>query len=136
MSHRKIFVNLAVKDVKRSIAFFEAIGFSFDKRFTSDDGACLVISNEIYAMLQTPQSMKRFTSKEIIDPKKSVQCLLAIQFKDREEVDRHFEHALKVGAKEYRALEDHGWMYNRPLEDLDGHIWEFFAMDESKMPKA
>jgi predicted lactoylglutathione lyase len=131
---KAIFVNLACQDLRRSKAFFEALGFSFNPQFTNDDAACLVISDRIYAMLHTPASFRRFTSKDIADAHKTSEALLALQVESKETVDAFLEKALAAGGRQSREPQDHGFMYERAFEDLDGHIWEIFWMDVQAAP--
>jgi predicted lactoylglutathione lyase len=125
----KIFVNLPVQDLQRSKAFFSSLGFSFNKQFSDENAACLVISHEIYAMLLVRKFFKTFIKKEIADSTKSTEAILSLACESREEVDGLMAKALVAGAKEYRAAEDQGWMYGRSFEDLDGHLWEVGYMD-------
>ena len=130
-----IFVNLAVKDLEKSKAFFMALGYTFNPQFTDQNAACLVISPTIYAMLIVPAFFQTFTSKEIIDATKQVETLLALTCEDRAQVDDLAARAEAAGGKVYRT-DDQGWMYTKSIEDLDGHNWEFFYMDVTKAPKA
>jgi predicted lactoylglutathione lyase len=125
----KIFVNLPVQDLKRSMAFFSNLGFSFNKQFTDENAACLVISEDIYAMLLTEPFFKTFIKKEIADSSRTTEVINALMCESRAEVDSILGKALAAGAKEYREAEDHGWMYGRSFEDLDGHLWEVGYMD-------
>ena len=125
----KIFVNLPVQDLQRSMSFFSSLGFTFNKQFTDENAACLVISDEIYAMLLVEKFFKTFIKKEIADSAKSTEVILALMCESRAEVDSLVAKALAAGAKEYREAEDHGWMYGRSFEDLDGHLWEVGYMD-------
>lgn len=129
----KIFVNLPVKDLAKSKEFFLKLGYNFDARFTDDKNACLVISDSIYAMLLNEDFFKNFTKREITDPRKANECMLAISLDSREAVDQMLERAIAAGANEYKKADDHGFMYERDFEDLDGHIWSMFWMDISKM---
>lgn len=133
---KAIYVNLAVADLRRSINFFEALGFSFDRRFSNDQAAALVVSDTIFAMLHVPDSLRRFTKKEIADSSKTTEAILALEVEDRAGVDDLMEKALKSGGREQREAEDYGFMYGRAFEDPDGHIWEAFWMDPSRMPEA
>jgi predicted lactoylglutathione lyase len=126
---KAIYVNLPVADLKRSMVFFEALGFSFNKQFTNDDAASLVISETIFAMLHTPDSFRRFTSKALSDAHKTTEVLLTLQVENKEMVNELTDKALKAGGREPRAPEDHGFMFGRAFEDPDGHIWEIFWMD-------
>ncbi len=124
-----IFVNLAVKDLEKSKAFFLALGYTFNPQFTNDQGAALVISSNIYAMLLTEDFFKTFTSKQLIDTSNSVEVLTALSVDSKEEVDQMVEKGVAAGGKEPKAAQDLGFMYSRTLEDLDGHTWEFVWMD-------
>lgn len=126
---KAIYVNLPVADLNRSMGFFEALGFSFNKQFTNDDAACLVISETIFAMLHTPDSFRRFTSKDLSDAHTTTEVLLTLQVESKERVNELMGKALEAGGREPRAPEDHGFMFGRAFEDPDGHIWEIFWMD-------
>lgn len=130
----KIFVNLPVKDLPKSMDFYKKLGYSFNMNFTDDTAACLVISEEIYAMLLTHPKFKSFIRKEIADATKTIGVLLALAMESRERVNQIADMAEKSGGKQARPPEDHGFMYTRIIEDPDGHIWEFFWMDEKAVP--
>ena len=131
----KIFVNLPVKDLKRSIDFFTHLGFSFNPQFTDDKAACLVISEgSIYAMLLTEPMFKNFTKKEIADASKTTEVLIAIDADSREQVDELVKKAVEACGSIYAKPADHGWMYQHSFADPDGHQWEILYMDESKLP--
>lgn len=125
----KIFVNLPVKDLKQSMAFFRALGWDFNPQFTDETAACLVISEEIYAMLLTHQKFSEFTTKQIADASKTAQVLIALSQDSKDAVHRIVDAAVKAGAKEPRPMQDYGFMIYRSFEDLDGHIWEVLHMD-------
>lgn len=127
----QVFINMQVKDLRRSKAFFEALGYTFNAQFTNDDAASLVISDTIYAMLHTPNSMARFLpkGKTANDATKSTEVLIALSFESKDAVNAIFDKAIAAGATECRPTEDHGFMYGRSFNDLDGHIWEVFWMD-------
>ncbi|MBP6312916.1 MAG: VOC family protein [Flavobacteriales bacterium] len=129
----QIFVNMQVNDLARSKAFFEALGYSFNAQFTNDDAAALVISDTIYAMLHTPKSMTRFLpkGKSAADATKHTEVLLALSFENKDAVNVIFDKAIAAGATECRPTEDHGFMYGRSFNDLDGHVWEVFWMEPS-----
>ena len=129
MSSTKIFVNLPVKDLNRSKDFYSALGYSFNPQFTDDNAGCLVISDEIYAMLLTEPFFKGFTKKEIADSDKTNEALLALTFESREAVDAIADKALSAGGKPAMDPQDHGFMYVRSFLDPDGHHWEAFWMD-------
>ncbi|MBL0126878.1 MAG: hypothetical protein IPP83_05340 [Flavobacteriales bacterium] len=130
----QIFVNMHVKDLAKSKTFFEKLGYSFNPQFTDDNAACLVISDTIYCMLLTTGHMERFIpkGKTIADATKTTETLLALSMDCKDAVSAHYAKAIAAGATECRPAEDHGFMYGRSFNDLDGHIWEVFWMD----PKA
>jgi uncharacterized protein len=135
MMPTKIFVNLPVRDLERSKEFFGKIGFTFNAQFTNDKAACMVIGENIYAMLLTEEMFKTFTKKEISDAKKTTEVLLAVDAESREKVNEMVTKAVEAGGSVYRDAEDHGWMYEHSFADLDGHQWEVLYMDESKAPQ-
>jgi uncharacterized protein len=126
-----IFLNLPVKDLDRSMAFFRALGWDFNPQFTDETAASLVISDTIYAMLLTHAKFREFTDKAIADTSKTAQVLIALSQDSKEAVHKLVDAALKAGAREPRPMQDHGFMIVRTFEDLDGHIWEIFYMDPS-----
>lgn len=132
---KAIYVNLQVADLGRSQRFFEALGFSFNPQFTNEQAAALVISGNIYAMLHTRESFLRFTKKELVDARSSTEVLLALQVESREEVDALATRALEHGGRQAREAQDHGFMYERSFDDLDGHVWEVFWMAPAQMPR-
>ena len=132
---KQIFVNLPIKDLNKSIAFFTKLGFKFNPQFTDENATCMIIGENMFAMLLVEKFFKTFIKKEIADAKKSTEVLVALAVESREKVDELVSRVIKAGGKEPREPQDHGWMYGRAFEDLDGHIWEVFYMDESKMPE-
>ena len=132
----KIFVNLPVKDLDKSKEFFGKLGFSFNPQFTDETAASMVISDDIYAMLLTHRKFKEFTQKEIADATKTTEVLIALSMDSREEVDSFVDKALASGATKAREPADHGFMFERSFNDLDGHIWEIFHMDMSAFPQS
>ncbi|WP_214366094.1 VOC family protein [Pseudonocardia sp. H11422] len=125
----KIFVNLPVKDLGKSIEFFTALGFAFDQQFTNDDAGGLVISDDIYVMLLTEPFFKSFTKKDVVDATKSTEAILALGVESRERVDELADKALAAGGLPANDTNDQGFMYGRSFQDLDGHIWEVMYMD-------
>jgi uncharacterized protein len=130
-----IFVNLPVKDLKRSMAFFQALGFTFNPQFSDDTAACMIIGENNYAMLLTHEKFGQFSKKTIIDATTSVEVLIAVSFESRSRVDKILDAALKAGGTEPNGPRDYGFMYQRSFDDPDGHTWEIFHMDESAFPK-
>jgi uncharacterized protein len=126
---KKIFVNLPVKNLDKSMAFFKALGFTFNPQFTDETAACMVISDDIFAMLLTEPKFKEFTPKEVADASRTTEVLTALSFDSKDEVNRVVDLALGAGATEARAPMDLGFMYMRSINDLDGHIWEIFWMN-------
>ena len=125
----KIFVNLPVKNLKRSIGFFAGLGYEFDPRFTDENAACLILGENHYAMLITEKSFATFTPKAIVDAERNTEVLVAVSAESREAVNAIADKALGLGARKVRAPEDYGFMYGRSFQDPDGHIWEHFWMD-------
>lgn len=126
---KQIFVNLPVKDLKRSIAFFTRLGFSFDPKFTDDKATCMIIGENIYAMLLVEDFFQGFTRKEICNTKKCSEVIVALSFDSREEVDAMVKGAEEAGGSIPAKPADHGWMYQWTFLDLDGHRWEPLYMD-------
>jgi predicted lactoylglutathione lyase len=131
----KIFLNLAVKDLKRSIDFFTKLGFSFNPQFTDEQATCMIIAENIFAMLVTEQRFKEFTKKEICNAHKNTEVLIAIDADSREKVDEMVKTAVDAGGSIYMESQDHGWMYGHSFADLDGHQWEIMYLDENAIPK-
>lgn len=132
----KIFVNLPVKDLKRSINFFTQLGFSFNPQFTDEQATCMVIGENIFAMLLVEQRFQDFTKKPISDAQKTTEVLLALDTESRDAVDRMITNAVKAGGHVYAEPQDHGWMYGHSFADLDGHQWEILYLDEAAIPQA
>jgi predicted lactoylglutathione lyase len=128
----KIFVNLPIKDIDKSKEFFTKLGFSINPQFTNDKAACVVISEDIYVMILKEEFFKTFIpNKQISDATKSTEVLVALSADSKDDVNKMTDAALAAGGKTARDPEDHGFMYSRAFEDLDGHIWEVFWMDPS-----
>lgn len=127
---KMIFVNLPVTDLKRSMSFYEAVGFSNVPHFTNEQAAAMAWSDTILVMLLTHDFWKTFTDKTIVDAKGSAQVLLALSQDSKEEVDAIVDKAVTAGGKaEPTPKQDLGFMYGRSFEDPDGHIWENAWMD-------
>ena len=131
MTHN-IFVNLAVRDLKKSMDFFSSLGFEFNPKFTDDKAACMIINGDAYVMLLTQPFFKSFTKHEVCDATKSTEALIAISCDDRAQVDEIVRKAIAGGGKHAMDPQDHGFMYGWSFYDLDGHHWEPIWMD----PKA
>jgi uncharacterized protein len=131
---RQIFVNLPIKDMARSQAFFKALGLRFNQQFTNEQGACLEIAENIYAMLLVEPFFQGFTRLPISDARKATEVLIALSCDSRAEVDELVAKAVVAGATTPNAPQDHGFMYQHGFADLDGHQWEVFWMDMSAAP--
>ena len=130
----KTFVNLPVKDLARTTAFFTSLGFSFNQQFTDENATCMIISDDAYAMLVVEPFFQGFTQKEIADTSKSSEVIVGLSTDSREQVDDLTEKALAAGAQALGGPQDDGVMYMRGFRDLDGHQWSFIYMDMSAMP--
>ena len=132
---KQIFVNLPVKDLNKTVEFFTKLGFRFNPQFTDDNATCMIVSDNIFVMLLVEKFFKTFTKKEICDAKKSTEVLIALSVESRKKVDEMINIALEAGGIEPRKPQDHGWMYGRSFEDINGHQWEIIYMDESAAKK-
>ena len=130
----KVFINLPVKDLDKSISFFTSLGYSFNPQFTDEKAGCMVISDNIFAMLLTEPFFETFTKKKIADAKASTEVLIALDANSREEVQQMVAKAKESGATIYAEPQDHGWMYQHSFADPDGHQWELIYMDMTKLP--
>ena len=127
----KIFVNLPVKDLKKSMEFFTKLDFTFNSQFTDETAACMVVSEDIYVMLLTQEKFKTFTPKAICDATKSTEVLVCLSCESRENVNAMVHKAVGGGGTTYNEPQDHGFMYGHGFQDLDGHIWELIYMEPS-----
>jgi predicted lactoylglutathione lyase len=134
MQNQKIFVNLPVKNLQRSIEFFTALGYKFNPHFTDETATCMIISDDIFVMLLTEERFKDFTNKPIADAKQSTEVLIALSMESREAVGEIVKKAVAAGGKTFAEPQDHGFMLQHSFEDLDGHIWEVVYMDPSFVP--
>lgn len=132
---KQIFINLAVKDLTKSVAFYTALGFSNNPQFSDDTAKCMVWSENIFVMLLTHEKFKSFTTKPIADTKSHVAGLFSLSFNNMDEVNQLMENGLKAGGIEPTEMKDYGFMQQRTIEDFDGHTWEVFYMDISKFPQ-
>ncbi len=127
----KIFVNLPVKNLDRSVEFFTKLGFSFNAQFTDETATCMVVSEDIFVMLLTEAKFKEFTPNPICDATKSTEVLVCLSSESREEVDKMIRNAVAAGGTTYNEPKDYGFMYGHGFQDLDGHIWETMFMEPS-----
>jgi len=127
----RIFVNLAVTNLPRSVEFYTGLGFTMEPRFTDDTAACIVVSDQIFVMLVTHEKFKSFTPKPICNSTLENEMLLCLSFASREKVDGIVEKAISSGGTIFREPQNYGFMYSRAFEDLDGHVWELMFMEPS-----
>jgi predicted lactoylglutathione lyase len=130
---RKIFVNLPAKDLNKTIEFFTKLGFKFNPQFTDENATCMIVGEDIFVMLLVEKFFKTFTKKEICDTSKNTEVIVALSVEGKEKVDQMINRAIEAGGRESREPQDHGWMYGRSFEDINGHIWEIIYMDESAL---
>ncbi len=130
----QIFVNLPVRNLDKSVAFFTTLGFSFNPNFTDENATCMIVSENSFVMLLVDSFFKTFTNKPVADAHKSTEVLVALSCESREKVDAMVADAVLAGATTPMASKDHGFMYQHGFQDLDGHLWEVFYMDAAAMP--
>jgi len=132
---RKIFLNLPVRDLKRSIEFFTRLGFSFNPQFTDENAACMIVSEEAFVMLLVEARFKDFTRKQICDTRSQTEGIFALSADSRAEVDELVKTAITAGGTHAADPIDHGFMYGWSFHDLDGHHWEVVYMDPSAIAR-
>lgn len=126
----KVFINIATKDLERSKAFYQWIGFTLNQQFTDDKAAAIIISDSIYVMVLKEEFMKWFLDhKTLVDSTTSSETIHALEANSKEEVDTFMAKVLTAQWTEFRQAYDYGFMYGRAFQDPDGHIWEVFWMD-------
>lgn len=128
---RMIFVNLPIKDLVASRAFFSALGYSFNEDFSDDTATCMVVADNIFVMLLTHEKFKGFINGEMADGHKVTEVLTALSADSRADVDDILAKALKAGAKPWKPVMDMGFMYGCSFQDLDGHVWEYVFMEQA-----
>ncbi len=129
----KIFVNLPVKDLQKSIDFFTQLGYDFNPQFTDDTATCMIISDDIYVMLLTHAKFKMFTKKEVADATQTTESIICLSAESRQAVDELVQKAIAAGGTTPNDKQDHGFMYGHGFQDLDGHLWEVAWMDPGGM---
>ena len=133
---RQIFVNLPVKDLNKSVEFFTKLDFTFNPKFTNEDATCMIVDENIFFMLLVEKFFQTFTLKKICDTSKSTEVIVSLSFESRAKVDAMVAKAIAAGGKTYKEPMDMGSMYQHGFQDLDGHLWEIFFMDESEVKQA
>ncbi len=130
---RKIFVNLPVTDLGKSVEFFTQLGFEFDPRFTDENATMMIINDDAFVMLLVEDFFKTFTNKEVGDATASTEVIVALSADTREQVDELVNKALAAGGQPANDPMDQGPMYGWSFQDLDGHVWEVIHMDPSAL---
>ena len=125
----RMFVNLPVKDLGKSVKFFTALGFRFNPQFTDKNATCMIVSEENFVMLLVESYFKTFTPKPVSDARKSTEVLICLSADSRKDIDEMVSKAVAGGATTPRPAQDHGFMYQHGFEDLDGHLWELAFMN-------
>ena len=124
----QIYVNLPVKNLVRSVGFFQQLGYSFNPQYTNENAACMIVSDDIYVMLLVDRFFKTFTPKPISDAHQSTEVILCLSCDSRDHVDELVLKAVAAGATTPSPAQDHGHMYTHGYQDLDGHLWELTSM--------
>jgi predicted lactoylglutathione lyase len=131
---KQIFINLAVKNLQKSMNFYAALGFSNNPQFSDDAGKCMVWSDNIFVMILSYEKFKSFATKPIADTKANLAGLFSLSVDSVEEINKIMTNGLKSGGTEPAEMKDYGFMQQRTIEDPDGHTWEIFFMDMTKFP--
>jgi uncharacterized protein len=124
----QIFVNLPVKDLKKSVAFFTRLGYTFDPQFTDENATCMIVGENIFVMLLVESFFKTFTKKALCDATKSTEVIVCLSTESRAKVDALVAAAVAAGGTTPMPAKDHGFMYQHGFQDLDGHLWELIHM--------
>ncbi|MBI2520835.1 MAG: glyoxalase/bleomycin resistance/extradiol dioxygenase family protein [Bdellovibrio sp.] len=132
---KEVFINLPVKDLKRSMEFFSKVGFEFNQKMSSETSACMVIGENSYAMLQTESDFQDFTKKTLPDAKKSAEVFVCVTANSRNEVDQLVSKAVAAGATAPKQARIEGSLYGHIFEDLDGHIWDMIYIQPEEKTK-
>ncbi|UPK67259.1 VOC family protein [Chitinophaga filiformis] len=132
----KVFINLPVKDLQRSMTFFKNLGFSFNPQFTDEKAGCMVVSDSIFVMLLTETYFKSFIDTQVCDANLETEVLIALDAESSDEVKAFVSKAESLGAKIYAEPKDHGFMYQHSFADLDGHKWELAYVNMSQLSQS
>lgn len=131
---KQVFINLPVKDIERSMDFYTKLGFTINPQFSDDQAKCMVWSDAIFVMIMSHEKFKTFTQKPIADTKGGLAALFALSVTSVNKLNEVVEQGLKAGGTEPMPMMDYGFMQLRKIEDFDGHTWEIFFMDATKIP--
>jgi uncharacterized protein len=125
---RKMFVNLPVRDLDKSMEFFSTLGFTFNPTFTDEKAACMIVSDEAFVMLLTEPFFQTFTNRRLCNTARDTEGVFAVSCRSRAEVDDMVRTAIAAGGKHAMEKQEHGFMYGWSFYDLDGHHWELIWM--------
>lgn len=125
----RIFVNLPVEDLDRSMEFFRRLGYTYDPRFTDERAACMIVGDDIHVMLLTREMFASFAPNPVADATETTEVLVGLTAASREAVDETIRNAVEAGGSAVGEPQDHGFMYGHSFQDPDGHVWEFFFME-------
>jgi len=131
---KQIFINLAVKELQKSMDFYTALGFTNNQQFSDDSGKCMVWSENIFLMILTHEKFATFATKPLADTKSKLAGLFSLSVESLDEVNSILNSGLNAGGIEPHEMRDYGFMQQRTIEDPDGHTWEVFYMDITKFP--
>lgn len=132
----KVFINLPVKNLEKSMEFFKNLGFAFNPQFTDEKAGCMVVSDSIFVMLLTDNYFKSFIDTEICNAHQTTEVLIALDAVSADEVKQFVSKAESLGGRIYATAQDHGWMYQHSFADLDGHKWEMAYLDMNSFPQS
>ncbi|MEO6919408.1 MAG: glyoxalase/bleomycin resistance/extradiol dioxygenase family protein [Collimonas sp.] len=127
--HKQIYVNLPVRDLPRSVAFFQGLGYTFDAKFTNDQAACMELGENLYVMLLVEKFFETFAKKPVSDATRQTEVLICVSCDSRAQVDKLVALACTSGARKMKEAQDYGFMYSNGFHDLDGHVWEMMYME-------
>jgi predicted lactoylglutathione lyase len=131
---KTFFLNIRVENLDRTVGFFSALGFKFNPKFSNENATCMIINDACYVMFATPRFFEDFTKKHVVNAKESIEGLFAVSLDSKDEVNHVADKAVALGGVENHAPEDLGYMFSRSIEDLDGHQWDFFYMNDTFTP--
>lgn len=132
---KQIFINLAVKNLQKSMDFYTALGFKNNPQFSDETAKCMVWSENIFVMIMTHEKFASFATKPIADTKSNLAGLFSLSVENVDEINKIVTNGLNAGGIEPCEMKDYGFMQQRTIEDFDGHTWEIFYMDLSKFPQ-
>ena len=130
---RKLFVNLPVANLDKSVEFFTKLDFTFDARFTDENATAMIVNGDAVVMLLVQDRFQDFTKKQLVDATKHTEAIMALSAESREDVDAFADTALEAGGAPANDPMEMDFMYGRSFQDLDGHLWEIFWMNPSAL---